>query len=180
MSNTDQFAIIEIPPHGAYRNAIQADAILIGPLSEAMLALKDSMSSRALVRRLDEGERVQAATERQQQQNRTRQILTFCDAVTKLSKRLDSFEVEQAIRKQRIAEEQERQDRLRIRHRLDKLPDPDTPENWGELGEPIPAKTTVEDQVGFASRPVNDPSELAYPPQPKQVGQPISVSLNEE
>jgi hypothetical protein len=187
MSNTDQFAIIEIPPHGAYRRAIQADAILVGPFSEAMLALRDSTSAQALCRRLDEGARVAACTEQQQQDNRTRQVLSFCDSVNKLSKRLDTFEVEQAIRRQREEEEQERQDRLRIKHRLDELPNPDAPETWGELGVPIPAKTTVEDQVGLPDDPPPagnftepDPEDLAYPYDPKQVNQPTAVQLNEE
>jgi hypothetical protein len=185
MSNTDQFAIIEVPRYGAYRDAIKADAILVGPFSEAMLALRDSTSSLALARRLDEGQKEAARTERRQEENRTRQVLSFCDSVSKLSKRLDNFELEQAIKRQREEEEAARKDRLRIKHRLDELPNPDAPETWGELGIPIPAKTTVEDQVGLPDDPPPagnftepDPEALAYPYDPKQVNQPTAVQLN--
>ena len=103
MTNNNQVAVIPVPPPGHYRDAIMSDAIAVSPLDEYFQGLQQSTAHAAMLKRLDEGERQQAATERQQAETRTRQILTFADSVAKLSRRMDSYEAELAIRKQRAA-----------------------------------------------------------------------------
>jgi hypothetical protein len=132
-----------------------------------------------MLRRLDEGQKEAARVERTQSTTRIANCAMLVDGLDRVSRRLDAYVAEFAIKQQQAEEEAERKDTLRIRRELDALPDPDTPENWGELGTPIPAKQELDDQEGFATRPEPDSDDLAYPRQPKQVGQPISVQLNE-
>jgi len=191
MTNNNQFAIVPVPQHpGHASDFVKSDAILVGPFDEAMLAIKNSVSAQALCRRIDEGQRVAAATERQQQENRTRQILTFCDSVGRLKRRLDQYEAELAIQREREAEEAARQDELRIKHKIDALPDPDDPKSWGDLSTPIPPPEKHEpDSLGDLPEGVLEQAPSSggfanYPtmenPPKKQVSQPISVSLNTE
>jgi hypothetical protein len=180
-NNNQQYAIIEIPPPGVYRDAIKADAIVIGPLDEAMTAIKQSVSAQAMLRRLDEGQKEAARTEQQQAETRTRQILTFCDSVGKLSRRMDQFEAELAIKRALAAEEQERKDTLRIRHRIEAALD-DLHSNTGDLS-PLPDPSDpdaslTDDQEGFATRQEPDPANLAHPPI-EEHPQPLAVQLNE-
>jgi hypothetical protein len=139
MADQQQFAIVPVPAHpGLVRDYITSEAPVIGPWAEAMWAVQDSVSHTSMLRRLDEGQRQAVATERKQLENRTRQILTFCDSVNKLSRRIANYEAEMAIRKQRAADEAEREKQERIQSELDALPDPDDPHSWGEL-TPHPA-----------------------------------------
>ena len=156
MSNNQQFAIVPVPSHpGHAKDYIQSDSILIGPMSECLEGIRQSISHNALIRRLDEGRKEAARVERQQEENRIRQTLTFCDSVAKLSRRIDAYEAELALRKQREADAAEQKEQEHIQAQLDELPNPDDPQ---DVPEP-------------------DPASKGYPPKGKQVNQPISPSF---
>ena len=180
--STDRVAVIPVPGPGSYRDSILSDAIAVGDLNEYLLGLQQSVAHTAMLKRIDEGVRAHAATERLQEQARKQLILSYCDSVDKFARRLDAYEAEQAIRQQQEAEEQERQDRLRIKHKIDALPDPDRSENWGELGVPIPA-TTQQDQGNLPSELLEGapphPGNFTEvdPDDPRQIPQPTAVSL---
>jgi hypothetical protein len=170
---------------------------MIGPMSECLEGIRQSVAHTAMLRRLDEGERQAAATEHLQEQVRKQQILTFCDSVGKLARRIDSYEAELAIRKRRAAADAEREEQEHIQRTLDQLPDPDDPTQHTPGGElsPLPPKPQDDDEGqgdlprslekgapppsgNFATpEPEADPAEGGYPPRSKQVPPPTSVSF---
>jgi hypothetical protein len=183
-----KFAIVPVPDHtGPARDFVQADSILIGDMAEAMLALRDSVSAQALLRRLDEGERVHAAVERQQAATRIANCAMLVDGLDRLSARLDSYEAELAIKHQRAIDEQEREEQERIERALDALPDPDDPAQHSPGGDlhAVPSAKVEPDQGALPTelqQPGNfiepeGPEALAHPFDPKQVPQPTAVSL---
>jgi hypothetical protein len=119
------------------------------------------------------------------------------DACDRQHARLDSFEKQRAISAKRAEAEQKRRDRQRVQAYLDTLPDPDGPD-VGELTihhKVDPAERgydpddpddpeTWQDDVGLegsvTTRPTPDPKNLGYLPDPKQISQPVSISLNNE
>jgi hypothetical protein len=185
MSNNNQFAIVPVPHHpGHAKDYIQSESILIGPMSEALQGIRDSVAHTAMLRRLDEGQKEAARVERTQAATRIANCAMLVDGLDRLSARLDSYEAELAIRREREAEEAARKDVLRIRHRLEAALD-DLHQNTGDLS-PLPDPSDpdaslLDDQLTttIGTRSANSPSELDSPPDPKQVGQPIAVQLNE-
>jgi hypothetical protein len=187
-----KFAIVPVPDHtGPARDFVQADSILIGDMAEAMLALKDSVSAKALLRRLDESERAHAAVERTQAATRIANCAMLVDGLDRLSARLDSYEAELAIKHQRAIDEQEREEQERIERALDALPDPDDPSQHYPSGElhslpavPVQDQGDLPNELQEGAPPHSgnftepDPDKLAHPyDDPKQVNQPTAVSL---
>jgi hypothetical protein len=193
MSNNQQYATLLLPSAGARRDSLLADAISVGPLDEYFRGLQQSVASDAMLKRLDEGQRVAAEVERKQAVARAAHAAILADSVERLARRLDSYEAELAIRRQRAADAAEREEQERIQRELDSLPDPDDPAlhyPGGELHSlPPPAKATAEDQGDLPSEvhegaPPHsgnftepDPVTLGNPYDPKQVPQPTAVSL---
>jgi hypothetical protein len=188
MTNNQRIAAVPVPDnHSDYRDRILSDAVSVGPLSEYFEGLQQTAAQDAkqaridaaqarlarTKRRQDETDRRQAETQRAQDQANTRQALTLIDNLNKVSRRFDAYEAKK-----------EREEQEAIQAQLHKNPDPDDPKSWGDLSAPIPPPETPEleldDQAGFATRPEPDPGNLSFPPQPKQVGQPVSISLNKE
>ena len=191
MSNNQQYATLLLPSAGARRDSLLADAISVGPLDEYFRGLQQSVASDAMFKRLDEGQRVAAAVERKQALARAAHAAILADSVERLARRLDSYEAELAIRRQRAADAAEREEQERIARALDALPDPDDPAQHYPGGElhSLPAKP-VEDQ-GDLPRELHkgspphsgnfvepDPDKLAHPyDDPKLVPQPTAISL---
>jgi hypothetical protein len=193
MSNQQQYAAVPLPPPGSYRDSILRDAYAVGSLDEYFAGLQQSVAHQSMLRRLEEGARVHAAVERTQAATRIANCAMLVDGLDRIARRLDSFEAEVAIRRQRAAFAAEREEQERIRAALDQLPDIDDPAAQhipgGELHE-LPPVPVQEDQGDLprelhAGAPPHsgnftepDPAALGHPyDDPKQVSQPTSVSL---
>jgi hypothetical protein len=159
-------------------------------MDEAMQSIRQSVAHTAMLRRLDEGERQAAATERRQEETRTRQILTFTDSVAKLSRRMDHYEAKLAVKQQQAAEEERKADEETTRQRINSaLDDLHSHENTGDLS-PLPPKEEQQqdDDQGLLPRelsekvppggPANypEPEDLAHPPADPHP-QPTAISL---
>jgi hypothetical protein len=191
MTNNQQFAIVPVPAHPGYaKDFVNSDAILIGPMDEAMQSIRQSVAHTAMLRRIDEGERQAAATGRQQEQNRKQQILTFCDSVAKLSRRMDHYEAELAIKQQRAADKKATADEETTRQRIEAaLDDLHSHENTGDLSPLHPKEEQqTDDEEGDLPRELEEgapapsgnfaqPEDPASPHDPKQAPQPTSVSF---
>jgi hypothetical protein len=192
--STDRVAVIPVPPPGPRRDDILRDAFAVGGQDEYFRCL----------RRLDEDQRVErqqaAITHRQavtaQHLEEDRKKLEIVDNVLKLTYRLDAEIARRAgrSRAKRDAEEQKRKEQQQIQAQLDELPDQDDPAQHfpgGELHD-LPPVPTAQDQGALPNElqegaPAHsghfietDPDKLAYPYDPKQVNQPVSISLNKE
>ncbi len=118
-------------------------------------------------------------------------IQMISDTVEHLTNRMDAYIARREDQRRRDAEQAEREEQEEIQRTLDALPDPDdapipfhTP--TGDL-HALPAPEDPADPADdsglsgvTATRPVADPADLGGVPDPKQVSQPIAISLNEE
>src|SRR6516225_1050429 len=120
MKSEEQFAIVPVPAHpGHALDFVQSDSILIGPMSECLEGIRQSVAHTAMLRRLDEGQKEAERVERTQAATRIANCAMLVDGLDRIARRLDSYEAELAIRREREAEEAARKDVLRIRHRLE-------------------------------------------------------------
>jgi hypothetical protein len=164
---------------------------------EAMAPLPDSAARKAM---LSEWARYKAdAAEARLQQTRARDasIRTLNDGITRLTHRIDA-EVAHRTRRHKAAELKAAEDEARrIQAKLDAGPDPDDPASYGSGLTPLPASHPEDKRQLAAShmgsdaenaegdlpedllRTVPAPAgEFAYEHPPRQVSQPILVSLN--
>jgi hypothetical protein len=175
------------------RDTILRDAIMTGGM-EAIGELILDTPARAdaedlLVQAAQALGQIEAIKEREQSAQ-IAGIRHFCDRVADLSRRLDTFVAERKEQARRDAAEEQ----AAIKRKLDAHPDPDESGHQpaGDLhtlpakdvGDPLPDPDDPEgtileqDQQGVATRPVNDPAELAHGP--LQPNQPTSISLMSE
>ena len=116
--------------------------------NDANQLLKDAAAALGVLDQIEERE----------QSLQERQIRAFCDAVSRLSRRLDAYEAKRRAQARRD-EEAERQ---AIRDYLDSLPDPESPNPGGELS-PIGPVTPPDPEtprqlagVGADTTDIND------------------------
>jgi hypothetical protein len=204
----DVFAKYCILPLHAHQPA-PTNAIAVGNLDAIFRNLPDTNARSAALARADAVmSRIEDA-EQEQDLTRATQIGIFADCVDALTRRLDAFEERLAEQARQDAEEAEREEQQQIQAELDALPDPDNPGPFhgGELSV-IPASTpederqlaAIEGDDGEGDLPpellkrtppelgtdpivsskLHDPAKFGYPPDPPEVAQPISVSLNED
>jgi hypothetical protein len=113
------------------------------------------------------------------------------DGIAAIERRLDRFMAKREVMARQDAE----QEAQRIQEMLDSLPDPDLPDGGGDLrplAPPDKERYAPNDQGDLprelqegapalsGTYPEPDPHELGGPKDPKQVPQPIAISLNEE
>ena len=121
---------------------------------------------------------------------------SVCDSVNQISARLDALEKRRARKLRQIAAQKDAAEQKQIHDYLDSLPIPNAPAshrhfNTGDLS-PLPPTNSSDDNEGDLTRklsratppspgsyPLDDPSELNGPPQPKYRN-PVAVSLNAE
>jgi hypothetical protein len=121
-------------------------------------------------------------------------IRTLTDGITRLTHRIDA-EVARRARRRKAAELKTAEDEARrIQAKLDAGPDPDDPASYGSGLTPLPA-SHPEDKRQLATSHMGSDAEgdlpedllntvpapageFAYKHPPRQVAQPISVSLN--
>jgi hypothetical protein len=124
-------------------------------------------------------------------------IRTLNDGITRLTHRIDA-EVARRARRRKAAELKAAEDEARrIQAKLDAGPDPDDPESYGTGLTPLPASHPEDKRQLRASHMGSDDAEgdlpedllktvpapagkFAYEHPPRQVAQPISVSLHEQ
>ena len=195
MSNNQQFAIVPVPSHpGHAKDYIQSDSILIGPMSECLEGIRQSVAHTAMLRRLDEGQKEAERVERTQAATRIANCAMLVDGLDRIARRLDSYEAELAIKKQREADAAEQEEQERIQAALDELPDPDDPTQHMPGGElsPLQPKPQDDDEgqgdlprelekgapppIGNLAEP-EGPEALGHPYDPKQVPPPTSPSF---
>jgi hypothetical protein len=183
-----------------------AEAIVVGSLDDVMSYIPQSLSRQEAEGIRDAvGQALDYARQVQQHETSLKdQIQTFTDrCLAPVGARIDAFEKQHAISAKRAEAERKRRDRQRVQAYIDGLPDPEEPEplllpgknDNGELTihhKPDPVEhgyeldpddpNTWDDDVGLegsvATRPTPDPKDLGYPPPPRQVSQPVGVSLN--
>jgi hypothetical protein len=199
---TQLYALVPIPAP----KDVPDNAVMWGTLEECLTGLRGTPSNQEL---LDIQAAIPRMVEQLEQFQKDKE--TFCGTVQQFvgtqSARLDHFEKQYAISSKRAEAARKEAAQRRVQHYLDGLPDPDDPEpakqDNGELTikhkadpaehgytfDPDDPDTWPQDDdtpLGLgavsATRPTNDPAELAYPPSrtTQQVPQPISVSLNKE
>jgi hypothetical protein len=131
-------------------------------------------------------------------------VLSFCDSVTRLSRRLDALELRHADKKRRDAAAKAQREAQVIADYLAKLPNPDDPASFGdedELTSHAPSENEDIRQLQAITQHDSDddnegdlPKDLArsvpptsgkytWPPldgpPAKQVSQPTAIQLNE-
>jgi hypothetical protein len=205
---TQLFAIVPVPEH----TPPPVEAIVVGSLDDVLEYVPQSLSRLEAMQIRDAvGQALDYARQVQDYERSLKeQIQTFNDkCLAPVANRIDSFEKARAQSAKRAEAEQKRRDRQRVQAYIDGLPDPDAPDDDGELTihhkvdpaargytfDPDDPDTWPEDDAALSTtlhdvglegsvttRPTTTPAELAYPPSrnTRQVPQPISVSLNQE
>jgi hypothetical protein len=171
MSDNEYFAITGPYPPGH----IPDNAQMVGPMDLIMQNLPDTLARADALADL-ELHRISAdqiAT--MQELSRGLQVSTFCDSISSLTRRLDTYEQQRTERI--IAEAKARADaeKKAIEDALSRLPDPDLPQSWadpqhtGELHTRPPTAATTGDNSATTD-PVLEPkldlddAETEFPP----------------
>jgi hypothetical protein len=188
---TQLFALIPVPD----AKSVPDNAVMWGTLEECLTGLDGTPSHQEL---LDIQAAIPPVIEQVNKFQKDREafygsLQQTIDACDRQNARLDSFEKQRAISAKRAEAEQKRRDRQRVAAYLDTLPDPDEPDPPFAASEAGNGELTVlhkvdpkylpeDDHSGLeavsATRPTPDLKDLGYPPPPRQVQQPVSVSLN--
>jgi hypothetical protein len=154
MTNTtgpDRFAIIPIPPGPSPTNSL-----FVGPLSMVMQNLPDTKARTDAMEELEAARIGAEQIQIMQDVNRGLQAAAFCDAVTHLTRRLDSYVARRTARIKADQEAKEREEQQLIEDALSKLPDPDMPTSaWpdatfspaGDLHSAEPSEPAHEEQL---------------------------------
>jgi hypothetical protein len=176
------------------------DVIMTGSMSAIMERLPDTTARNdALSTMLDTAVK-QVEAEERAEEARTCAAQILADGITHLTTRLDAYEKQRALSMKRAEAQRKARDAARVQRMLDQLPDPDDPDDLypfdpkereasqdqnpeGVIPTPVDPTgaslkdTGLEGSVAFRQTP--DPEDLGIVPDPKQVSQPISISLNE-
>jgi hypothetical protein len=194
----EQFAIMPVydrPPAGS---------IFHGSMSAVMEHVVDSQTrndSQQLLRDAASALGVLEEVEAKEDALRERQVRAFCDSVATLSRRLDALEARRRAQARRDAEAEAKA----IADYIDSLPDPDDPNQGGELSPVGPSKyrdpaaaeadelpdpddptgVSLKKDQGFGGgttpshQKVNDPAELGRVEPVPAARDPAGVSLHE-
>jgi hypothetical protein len=139
--------------------------------------------------------------ERTRDQAREASVRMLCDSIDRLCSRLDSYEEQRAQSIARAEEEQQRRDQEEVQAYLDKLPNPEEPNEYSfdrkerettdqDLPPPKDPTGVSVDQdpapqdpnlmgTNYDPEPAPAPGSRLYPPHPG-IPQPVSISLNSE
>jgi hypothetical protein len=177
-NNTDRYAIVQLPDHGPTPDG----TVMWGDFPTVMQNIEQSVARQDALTDLEFARIKADQIDIMQKVSRGLQVANFCDSLTTLTRRMDSFEqrrVESIIkaRKDREAEEQ----RI-IEDQLSKHPDPDQPHAWdddGELTIHKPTEPARKEQLAASAHPGPDtPAEDGEPQasQPKHDAGPVPLS----
>ena len=119
---TERFAIVPI------EGKAPAESIVIGPMSEVMKYISQSIPRIEEEKRLAQAQLDAEETERQQHETRACAAQMLANSIVRLGERLDAFETRQAERADQLQREEEAAEAARIAEELAALPDPDDPE----------------------------------------------------
>ena len=187
----DRYAIVPV-----HYGPAPADALLVGgPLSAIMENIPDSIARRDSIRSLQAARLDAAVTTQAQKATRALQIAAFADSVNTISRQLDAIEQRRAAEARHIAAQKDAAEQKEIQDYLDALPSPDEPAsrlhvNTGDLSLLPPTDANVDNEGDLPKQllgatppspgtyPLDDPSEMDQPSQPKYRN-PVAVSLNE-
>jgi hypothetical protein len=171
-----------------------------GALPAVMEHIPDSRARNELLAQLRQL-RVDAAEAQATQARAQKQaVLSFCDSVARLTRRLDALELKHADERRRKAKADAEREAKAIADYISQLPDPDNPSSYGEDPLTTHGPSAPEDEQQLRAITTDDtdnvgdlPEELTMgaPPPPAnyptlgqppraQVSQPVSVSLDEQ
>jgi hypothetical protein len=147
----EQFALVPLPPPGAERDAMTANAIMVGDMSavtEPILSSKAREATEALLNAaadaVEHEQRLARQRKRQEAEARADAIQRLCSGIAKMAQRLDAHEQTRRA----AAREARHQARADIEA---SLPDPDEPGTRAEIPNVNP---------GFA--PKHEPGETSF------------------
>jgi hypothetical protein len=149
MSNTSNPDLFEIRPLASYGQA-SPDAIATGPLSTVMQLLPDTRARTDALEELEAARIKSEQTSIIQDMNKGIYAAVLCDAVTRLTRRIDAEEQYRTEKARRDAEEQEARENRLIEDALSKLPDPDAPGPFApsaDLHEAPASEPAYEEQL---------------------------------
>ena len=118
---TERFAIVPI------EGKAPAERIVIGPMSEVMKYISQSIPRIEEEKRLAQAQLDAEETERQQHETRACAAQMLANSIVRLGERLDAFETRQAERADQLQREAEEAEIARVAEELAALPDPDDP-----------------------------------------------------
>jgi hypothetical protein len=168
-----------------------------GTAAQALAPLPDSVERNRLLAELRQMKADAAEAEATQARARDASIRTLNDSITRLTRRLDALEIRHADKRRRDAEAKRQAEEKAIADRLARMPDADDPASYGEDPLTIHGPSAPEDEEqlraitsGDADNQGDlpeqllkdvpaDPGKFAYEHPPRQIAQPVSVSLNE-
>jgi hypothetical protein len=149
----DRFAIIPIPP-----GPPPADAVMWGDFPTVMQNIEQSHARSDALEQLEVARIKADQIKVMQDVNRGIQVAAFCDSLTHITRRLDSFETRRRERHRRADEERKAEEQRMIEDALSKLPDPDMQTSaWGAEGEPCPSS---DDDGDLEVHPPKEKDEL--------------------
>jgi hypothetical protein len=132
MSGPDErFAIVPVPPVGP----APAESIVIGPMSEVMTYIRQSIPRIEEEQRLAQAKEDAEETERHQAEVRECAAQMLADGLTHLSNRLDAFETRKQEREEQARRDEEEAEAEAIEEYIASLPDPEDPQALSDDGE---------------------------------------------
>jgi hypothetical protein len=174
MTHTRQFTL----------TAPDGSVIARGSLDALMERLPDTHARDAALESMLRTAAEAVEAEQRREEALASSVQMISDTVAHLTNRMDAYIERREEQRQQDAEQAEREEQAEIEAYLDQLPDPDSPATYvpgGELHDLSPSVLDEDDQgpnSNLEMRPVNNLEELAHGP--KQPGQPIAISLNEQ
>jgi hypothetical protein len=147
----DQFALVPLPPRGQERDAMTANAIMVGDMSACTEPLLSSLAREATEQLLNDTaasidleKSLVAKRQRAEQRARADAIQMLCNGISRMAKRLEALE--------RTRRADAREARRKARADIEaSLPDPDEPGTRAEIPNVNP---------GFA--PKHEPGETSF------------------
>jgi hypothetical protein len=176
------------------------EVIMQGSMNEVMEHIPDTTARNAAIDQLLHTALEQLAAERTRDQAREATAQMLCDSINRLCSRLDSYEEKRAQSIARAEEEQQRRDQEEVQAYLDKLPNPEEPNEYSfdreerettdqdlpppqdPTGVSVDQEPATQDpnEMGavYDPQPRPEPGSRLYPPHPG-IPPPTSISLNE-
>jgi hypothetical protein len=103
-----------------------------GTAAQALAPLPDSTERNRLLAELRQMKADAAEAEATQARAHKQAVLSFCDSISRLTRRLDALELRHADARRRDAEARRQAEEHAISDYMDSLPDPDNPASYGE------------------------------------------------
>jgi hypothetical protein len=121
---SERFAIIPV------EGKSPAESIVVGPMSEVMSYIRDTIPRREEEQRLARAQRDAVETERFHDEIRTRAFQILGNGLTRLGERIDAYETRKQERADELEREKEKAALASLEEELAALPDPDNPKTW--------------------------------------------------